>query len=138
MRELLHRNVLGDLLSIRITHLCNDSFLSLDDSFPPSPSRLGVSDCTAQLALPAYEFLRFVTGKEAYRLMACLSSPFPGHLLDDSAFITLELETGIIATIRASKLALLHSRQLSIEIDGSMGSLAWNSVSPSVAHRIPA
>lgn len=129
---MLHRNVLGDLLSIRLSHLANDACFAPADAPPPSPALLGVSDCAAQLALPAYEFLRFVTGKEPYRLMACLSSPFPSHLLDDAALVTLELETGAIATIRASKLALLHARQLSIEVDGTAGSLAWSSGSPSV------
>ena len=92
----------------------------------------GVSDCTAQLGIPAYELLRFLTGKPVYRLMACLRQSMADHVLDDNASIVMELENGCFAVLSLSRIALLHENHLSFEIEGSKGTIAWTNEKPSV------
>ena len=117
---------------MHITHLCNQSIYdAANNQIPPNPMEIGVSDCTAELAIPAYELLRYVVDKPIYRLMACLCT-MQNRVLDDYSFITLEMETGAFATIRTSKVALLHDHQLTLQVDGSLGSLFWNSDKSSV------
>ena len=127
---------MGEVTNVHITHLCNQSiYEAADNQIPPNPMEIGVSDCTAELAIPAYELLRYVVDKPIYRLMACLCT-LKNHVLDDYSFITLEMETGAFATICTSKVALLHDHQLTLQIDGSLGSLFWSSDKSSVTEVI--
>ena len=84
-----------------------------------------MSDCTANLGIPAYELMRFILDKPVYRLMARFSKLQEDRLLDDSSFITMELEGGAYASMCLSKTSLGHVDHFRIEIEGTNGSISW-------------
>lgn len=104
-----------------------------DFSFAENPSfEMGVSDCTAELGIPAYELMRFIVDKPVYRLMARFTQLSEDRLLDDSSHITMELEGGAYVSMCLSKTSLLYTNHLRIEIEGTNGSLAWCNETSSV------
>ena len=86
---------------------------------------MGLSDCTAELGIPAYELLRFIVEKPIYRLMSCFAQLSPDRPLDDSAYIMMELEGGAYASMCLTKTSLNYDNHFQIEIEGSNGSLLW-------------
>ena len=90
-----------------------------------NPFEMGLSDCTAELGIPAYELLRFIVEKPVYRLMACFSQLSPDRPLDDSAYIMMELEGGAYASMCLTKTSLINDNHFQIEIEGSNGSILW-------------
>jgi predicted dehydrogenase len=69
--------------------------------------------------------LRYVTGLEIARLSARLEVLVGGRSLDDHFTTYCELDNGAKALVRASQIAIGHKNDLSIEINGSKGSLVW-------------
>ena len=130
-RLLVQSYCLGEITQVTIDSLAFD---------PPQDDQCfasGVSNCTSKLGIPAYEVLKFVVAKPVYRLMACLSSGSPGSpgspgssgpsVLDDSAYIRLELEGGCVATMNLSTQSALHANDFVLRVVGSCGELEWTS-----------
>ena len=119
--------MLGEILFVRIEYLQNANLTQLysTSSSDNLPFENGVSDCTANLGIPAYELMRFILDKPIYRLMARFFKLQEDRLLDDSAFITMELEGGAYASMCLSKTSFGHVDHLRIEIEGTNGSLSW-------------
>lgn len=118
-RLLVQSYCLGEITQVTIDSLTFD--LPQDDQCFAS----GVSNCTSKLGIPAYEVLKFVVAKPVYRLMACLSSG--PSVLDDSAYIRLELEGGCVATMNLSTQSALHANDFVLRVVGSCGELEWTS-----------
>ena len=89
---------------------------------------VGVSDCTARLGIPLYEVLRFIYPKPVYRLMASLASASSEDLFDDNAFVTLEMEGGVMVSMVLSKMAALHENEMNIQIEGTVASVEWSNL----------
>lgn len=122
-RRIVQEYLLGELLFIRIEYYQSKNALRKPNE--QASLDIGVSDCTAELGIPAYELLRFIVGKPAYRLMACFAQASKDQILDDSSYVTIEMEEGAYASMCLSKTSLNHDNCFSIELEGSSGSLRW-------------
>ena len=89
------------------------------------PKRSGISNCGGDIGTHALMQLRYVTGLEIERLSARLEVLVAGRSLDDHFTSYCELSNGAKAMVRASQIAIGHKNDLSIEVNGSKGSLVW-------------
>lgn len=89
------------------------------------PKRSGISNCGGDIGTHALMQLRYVTGLEIARLSARLEVFVAGRSLDDHFTSYCELSNGARAMVRASQIAIGHKNDLSIEVNGSKGSLVW-------------
>ena len=92
--------------------------------------RSGASNCGGDIGIHALMQLRFVTGLDVTKLSARLEIFVEGRLLDDHFTTYCELSNGGKALVRASQIAIGHKNDLSIEINGSKGTLIWRQEEP--------
>jgi predicted dehydrogenase len=86
----------------------------------------GASGCGGDLGLPAYQFVRFVSGLHAVRLLARMKSIVPGRPLDDDFTVLAELNNGAIGTITASQITTGAQNDNGFRIIGTTGTLLWS------------
>lgn len=89
------------------------------------PKRSGASNCGGDIGTHALMQLRYVTGLEISRLSARLEALVAGRSLDDHFTTYCELSNGAKAMVRASQICIGHKNDLSIEVNGSLGTLVW-------------
>lgn len=94
------------------------------------PKRSGLSNCGGDIGTHALMQLRFVTGLEVERLSGRLEVFGPGRSLDDHFTTYCELSNGGKALVRASQIAIGHKNDLSIEVNGTKGTLIWRQEEP--------
>ena len=89
------------------------------------PSRSGASGCGGDIGTHAYEFVRFVAGRNATRVRGRLKTFVPGRALDDDFTVLAELDNGGIATITASQITIGAQNDNGFRISGTTGTLEW-------------
>mgnify|MGYP005620077709 FL=1 len=94
------------------------------------PKKTGASNCGGDIGTHALMQLRYVTGLEISKLSARLESLVAGRVLDDHFTTYCELSNGAKALVRASQIAIGHKNDLSIEVNGSLGTLIWRQEEP--------
>ncbi len=94
------------------------------------PKRSGASNCGGDIGTHALQQLRYVTGLDVTKLSARLEVFVEGRSLDDHFTTYCELSNGGKALVRASQIAIGHKNDLSIEINGSKGTLVWHQEEP--------
>ena len=95
-------------------------------SWRVDPARAGASGCGGDLGIHAYQFVRFVAGLHAVRLLARMKSIVPGRPLDDDFTVLAELNNGAIATISASQITTGAQNDNGFRIIGTTGTLIWS------------
>jgi predicted dehydrogenase len=90
------------------------------------PVKAGASGCGGDIGTHAYQFVRFVAGLHAVRLLARMKSIVPGRALDDDFTVLAELNNGAIATITASQITIGAQNDNGFRIIGTTGTLAWS------------
>ena len=83
----------------------------------PELAGAGVSFHTA---VHVFDALRFITGREVVRVMAC-TRQVSNHRLEDLLVVLVEMENGTVGTVDCSKVSLSRSGRL--EFVGSLGQL---------------
>lgn len=94
------------------------------------PSRSGAAGCFGDIATHAYNLARFMTGEIPAEISCQLRVFEPGRALDDYGTAMIKMENGGLATITASQISHGRENDLSIEIDGTLGSLVWRQENP--------
>ena len=89
------------------------------------PKKSGASNCGGDIGTHALMQLRYVTGLDISKLSARLETLVAGRSLDDHFTTYCELSNGAKALVRASQIAIGHKNDLSIEVNGSLGTLVW-------------
>src|SRR5690242_9015764 len=100
------------------------------DQWRMDPARGGVATAVADVGTHAFHLLRYITGLEATRLSAELSTLVPGRPVFDNATIRLTLSNGAPATVWATMAATGHEHGLRIRIFGDDASLEWHHEDP--------
>lgn len=95
-------------------------------SWRVDPQKAGVSGCGGDIGTHAYQFVRFVAGLHAVRLLARMRSIVPGRALDDDFTVLAELNNGAIATISASQITTGAQNDNGFRIIGTAGTLSWS------------
>ena len=141
---MIHNGHIGQILAVRIKYLQSSGLIDRDRrSWVNQIQRIGASYCFGDIGIHAYNLLRYLTGLQPMRLSACLNHMFSNRTLDDYGMIciqkksivgvcTLQMKGGALCTIIASKVSQGHVNDLTVEIDGSIGSLEWRQENPGV------
>lgn len=100
------------------------------DQWRMDPDRGGVATAVADVGTHAFHLLRYITGLEAARVSAELSTVVPGRRVFDNADIRLTLSNGAPATVWATMAATGHEHGLNIRVFGDEASLHWRHEDP--------
>ncbi|MFG1933926.1 Gfo/Idh/MocA family protein [Mycobacterium sp. NPDC048908] len=100
------------------------------DQWRMDPARGGVATAVADVGTHAFHLLRYITGLEAVRISAELSTLVPGRAVFDNATVRLTLSNGAPATVWATMAATGHEHGLRIRVFGDKASLEWRHEDP--------
>lgn len=122
----------GDLGRVRFVAAEHASgWASADvDQWRMDPDRGGVATAVADVGTHAFHLLRYITGLEATRVSAQLSTVVPGRPVFDNATMRLTLSNGAPATVWATTAATGHEHGLRIRVFGDDASLEWRHEDP--------
>jgi len=90
----------------------------------------GVATAVADVGTHAFHLLRYITGLEATRVSAELSTVVPDRPVFDNATVRLRLSNGAPATVWATMAATGHEHGLRIRVFGDDASLEWRHEDP--------
>jgi predicted dehydrogenase len=94
------------------------------------PEKGGVATAVADVGTHAFHLLRYITGLEATRVSAELSTLVTGRSVFDNASMRLTLSNGAPATVWATMAATGQEHGLRIRIFGDDASLEWRHEDP--------
>ncbi|HET6732069.1 Gfo/Idh/MocA family protein [Mycobacterium sp.] len=100
------------------------------DQWRMDPALGGAASAVADVGTHAYHLLRYITGLEATRISADLSTLVPGRRVFDNATVRLTLSNGAPATVWATMAATGHEHGLRIRVFGDDASLEWRHEDP--------
>jgi predicted dehydrogenase len=100
------------------------------DQWRMDPERGGVATAVADVGTHAFHLLRYITGLEATRVSAELSTLVAGRPVFDNATMRLTLSNGAPATVWATMAATGHEHGLRIRVFGDDASLEWRHEDP--------
>ena len=100
------------------------------DQWRMDPAKGGVATAVADVGTHAFHLLRYITGLEATRISAELSTLVPGRPVFDNASMRLTLSNGAPATVWATMAATGHEHGLCIRVFGDDASLEWRHEDP--------
>lgn len=95
------------------------------DQWRMDPAQGGVATAVADVGTHAYHLLRYITGLEATRISAELSTVVAGRPVYDNATVRLTLTNGAPATVWATMAATGQEHGLRIRVFGDDASLEW-------------
>ncbi|WP_424952741.1 Gfo/Idh/MocA family protein [Deinococcus sp.] len=94
------------------------------------PARSGIAGAMGDIGSHAVNLLTTVTGLRLEALCADLHTFVPGRPLDDDASVLLRFSGGARGVLTASQIATGLENDLSLQVFGSEGSLAWRQEEP--------
>jgi len=100
------------------------------DQWRMDPDKGGVATAVADVGTHAYHLLRYITGLEATRISAELSTLVAGRPVFDNATVRLTLSNGAPATLWATMAATGQEHGLRIRVFGDDASLEWHHEDP--------
>jgi predicted dehydrogenase len=100
------------------------------DQWRMDPQRGGVATAVADVGTHAFHLLRYITGLEAIRVSAELTTLVAGRPVFDNATMRLTLSNGAPATVWATMAATGHEHGLRIRVFGDDASLEWRHEDP--------
>ena len=90
----------------------------------------GAASAVGDVGTHAFHLLRYITGLEATRVSAELTTLVPGRRVFDNATLRLTLSNGAPATVWATMAATGHEHGLRIRVFGDDASLEWRHEDP--------
>src|ERR1700754_534762 len=100
------------------------------DQWRMDPAIGGAASAVGDVGTHAFHLLRYITGLEATRVSAELSTLVPQRRVFDNATIRLTLSNGAPATVWATMAATGHEHGLRIRVFGDKASLEWRHEDP--------
>jgi predicted dehydrogenase len=100
------------------------------DQWRMDPAKGGVATAVADVGTHAFHLLRYITGLEATRVSAELSTVVPKRPVFDNASIRLKLSNDAPATVWATMAATGQEHGLRIRVFGDDASLEWRHEDP--------
>jgi predicted dehydrogenase len=100
------------------------------DQWRMDPDIGGAASAVGDVGTHAFHLLRYITGLEAIRVSAELSTLVPGRRVFDNATMRLTLSNGAPATVWATMAATGHEHGLRIRVFGDDASLEWRHEDP--------
>ena len=137
-REMIQSGELGEVQAVRSNYIQGWLRTRLEDqdqkqaAWRTDPKQSGVAGCFGDIATHAYNLGRFMTGLLPAQISCHLKIFEPGRKLDDYGTAIVRYQNGGLGTVTASQISHGRENDLSIEIDGTKGSLSWRQEEPNV------
>ncbi len=94
------------------------------------PAKSGAAGCFGDIGTHAYNLVRYMTGQKPQSVACNLKVFETGRQLDDYGQAVIRFENGGLGSVTASQISHGRENDLSIEIDGTKGSLQWRQEEP--------
>lgn len=132
-RELIASGALGTVRKIIVEYIQGWLSAPLERTAPVwrlDPRKAGVSCCMGDIGVHAFNLCEYVTGLNALRLSAELSSIVNGRSLDDDGTVLLHFDNGARGTLLASQICTGEENNLRLRVYGDKASLDWSQMEP--------
>lgn len=137
-REMILGGELGEIQAVRSNYIQGWLRTRLEDqdqkqaAWRTDPKQSGVAGCFGDIATHAYNLGRYMTGLLPAEISCHLKIFEPGRKLDDYGTAIVRYQNGGLGTVTASQISHGRENDLSIEIDGTKGAIAWRQEEPNV------
>jgi predicted dehydrogenase len=135
-RELVLGGELGEIHAVRVNYI-QGGLMGLRPGQTPAraawkadPAKVGLSGALADIGTHAYHLLGYATGLRPREVSSTLASFHPARPLDDYGHALVRCQNGALAMITVSQISHGRLNDLTLEVDGSRGSLSWRQESP--------
>lgn len=135
-REMVLSGELGEINAVRACYMQGwlRTRIEADDqkqaAWRTDPSKSGAAGCFGDIGTHAYNLGRYMTGLLPESISCHLKIFEKGRKLDDYGTALVRFENGAFGSVTASQVSHGRENDLSIEIDGTKGSLSWRQEEP--------
>ena len=135
-RQMVTSGELGDIMALRMNYIQGWLVTKLEDedqkqaAWRTDPKRSGAAGCFGDIATHAFNLGRFVTGLIPDEISCQLRTFVQGRQLDDYGHAVVTYENGALGTVTASQVTHGRENDVTIEVDGTKGSLSWRQENP--------
>lgn len=135
-REMILSGDLGEIQAIRSNYIQGWLRTRLETgdqkqaAWRTDPSKSGAAGSFGDIGTHAYNLGRYMTGLLPAEISCHLKTFEPGRQLDDYGHAVIRYENGALGSVTASQISHGRENDLSIEIDGTKGALAWRQEEP--------
>jgi predicted dehydrogenase len=135
---MIHNGELGEIQAIRANYIQGWLRTKLEDSdqkqaaWRTDPTKSGAAGCFGDIATHAYNLGRYMSGLLPAEMSCHLRTFEPGRKLDDYGTAVIKYQNGGLGTVTASQISHGRENDVTIEIDGTLGSLSWRQEEPNV------
>jgi len=135
-REMILNGDLGEIQAIRANYIQGWLRARIENedqkqaAWRTDPTKSGAAGCFGDIGTHAFNLARYMSGLIPDKVSANLQIFVEGRLLDDYGHAVIRFENGCLGTITASQISHGRENDLSIEIDGTKGALAWRQEEP--------
>jgi predicted dehydrogenase len=137
-REMVLGGELGEIQAVRANYIQGWLRTKLEDSdqkqaaWRTDPSKSGAAGCFGDIATHAYNLGRYISGLLPAEIACVLKTFEEGRKLDDYGTAIIRYQNGGLGTVTASQISHGRENDVTIEIDGTKGSLSWRQEEPNV------
>lgn len=135
-RDMIAAGELGDIIAVRATyvqgwmHGMEPGAKQDRGAWKSDPTKNGRAGSLGDVGTHAFHLLRFVTGLAPSSLLSQMQSYSPHHELDDYGHAMIQFDQGATGMVTWSQVSHGRLNDLSIEMDGTKGALAWRQEDP--------
>lgn len=135
-REMILSGELGEINAVRSTYLQGWLRTRLETeeqkqaAWRTDPAKSGAAGAFGDIGTHAFNLARYMTGLLPESLSCHLKVFESGRQLDDYGQATIRFENGALGTVIASQISHGRENDLTIEVDGTKGSLSWRQEEP--------
>jgi predicted dehydrogenase len=135
-REMIRSGELGEINAVRACYMQGwlrtriESEDQKQAAWRTDPSKSGAAGCFGDIGTHAYNLGRYMTGLLPESISCHLQIFEKGRKLDDYGTALIRFENGAFGSVTASQVSHGRENDLSIEIDGTKGSLSWRQEDP--------
>lgn len=135
-REMIQSGMLGEINATRASYIQGWLRTRLEGedqkqaAWRTDPKRSGVAGCFGDIATHAFNLTRYMTGLIPEQISCHLKTFVEGRALDDYGTAVMQFDNGGLGTVTASQISHGRENDLTIEIDGTLGSLVWRQENP--------
>ncbi|HEX3727779.1 MAG TPA: Gfo/Idh/MocA family oxidoreductase [Pirellulales bacterium] len=135
-RQMVLSGELGEINAVRANYLQGwlrtrlESEHQKQASWRTDPAKSGAAGCFGDIGTHAYNLARYITGLLSESVACNLKIFESGRKLDDYGQAVIRFENGALGSVTASQISHGRENDLSIEVDGTKGSLAWRQEEP--------
>ena len=135
-REMILSGELGEINAVRSTYLQGWLRTRLENekqkqaAWRTDPAKSGAAGSFGDIGTHAFNLVRYMTGLLPESISCHLKIFEKGRQLDDYGQAVIRFENGALGSLVASQISHGRENDLSIDVDGTKGSLSWRQEEP--------